>query len=79
MQDEGILDSSKTSLRLDAFVCYFLSVKDEIFNKFSVLNLLGCYLWCYCDRKSRAVCAQSFAPWQQATIEIMLAISLRVH
>jgi len=24
-----------------------------------------------CDRKSRATCAQSFAPWQQATIEIM--------
>ena len=23
-----------------------------------------------CDRKSRAACAQSFAPWQQATIEI---------
>ena len=30
----------------------------------------------YCDRKSRAACAQSFALWQQATIEIMLAISL---
>jgi len=28
-----------------------------------------------CDRKSRAACAQSFAPWQQALIEIMLAIS----
>ena len=25
---------------------------------------------CYCDRKSRAACAQSFALWQQATIEI---------
>jgi len=24
-----------------------------------------------CDRKSRAACAQSFALWQQATIEIM--------
>ena len=32
-------------------------------------------LWNCCDRKSRAACAQSFAPWQQATIEIMLAIS----
>jgi len=31
-----------------------------------------------CDRKSRAACAQSFAPWQQATIEIMLAISLSI-
>jgi len=24
----------------------------------------------FCDRKSRAAYAQSFAPWQQATIEI---------
>ena len=33
----------------------------------------------YCrDRKARAACAQSFAPWQQATIEIMLAISLTI-
>jgi len=32
----------------------------------------------YCYRKSRAACAQSFAPWQQATIEIMLAISLTI-
>jgi len=31
-----------------------------------------------CDRISRAACAQSFAPWQQATIEIMLAISLTI-
>jgi len=31
--------------------------------------------WCS-NRKSRAVCAQSFSPWQQATMEIMLAISL---
>ena len=31
-----------------------------------------------CDRKSRAACAQSFAPWQQATIEIMIAISLTI-
>jgi len=32
----------------------------------------------YCDRKSRAPCAQSFAPWQQTTIKIMIAISLTV-
>ena len=31
-----------------------------------------------CNRKSRAACAQSFAPWQQATNEIMLAISLTI-
>jgi len=31
-----------------------------------------------CDRKSRAACAQNFAPWQQATIEIMLAIFLTI-
>ena len=35
--------------------------------------------WYCCDRKSRASCTQSFAPWPQATIVIMLAISLRVH
>ena len=30
------------------------------------------HICCYCcDRKSRAACAQSFAPWQKATIEIM--------
>jgi len=36
-------------------------------------NALLCkaILVCYCcDMKSRAACAQSFAPWQQATIEI---------
>jgi len=27
--------------------------------------------WYCCDRKFRAACAQSFAPWQQATKEIM--------
>jgi len=32
-----------------------------------------------CDRKSRAACARSFTPWQQATIEIMLAITLCVR
>jgi len=31
-----------------------------------------------CDRKSWAAYAQSFALWQQATIEIMLAISLTI-
>ena len=27
-------------------------------------------LWCFCDRKARAASAQSFALWQQATIDI---------
>jgi len=41
-------------------------------------QLLVCLqFFCY-DRKSRAACVQSFAPWQQATIEIMLAISLTI-
>jgi len=31
-----------------------------------------------CNRQFRAACAQSFAPWQQPTIEIMLAISLTI-
>jgi len=38
-----------------------------------------------CDRKSRAACAQSFAPWQQATIEVtwrdhsIIACSRHIH
>jgi len=32
-----------------------------------------------CDRKSRAACAQSFAPWQQATIEITWRDHSRRH
>jgi len=58
----------------------------EQFNATKVM--LGCFkaacilqwyaFWYCCDRKSRAACAQSFAPWQQATIEIMLAISLSI-
>ena len=31
-----------------------------------------------CDRKFRAACEQNFVPWQQATMEIMLAISLTI-
>ena len=34
-------------------------------------QLLCCTVQYCCDRKSRAACAQSFALWQQATIEIM--------
>ena len=41
------------------------------------LHILVTASFC-CDRKSRAACARSFAPWQQATIEIMLAISLSI-
>ena len=46
--------------------------------KFDVLPASILVAWYCCDRKSRAVCAQSFAPWQQATIEIMLTISLTI-
>jgi len=54
--------------------------------------MVTCYLssvdfWrCYCcDRKSRAARVQSFAPWQQATIEItrrdhsIIACSRHIH
>ena len=41
------------------------------------LHILVTAPFCY-DRKSRAACAQSFAPRQQATIEIMLAITLTI-
>ena len=32
----------------------------------------------FCDRKSQAACAQSFTPWQHATIEFMVTISLTI-
>jgi len=41
--------------------------------------------WYCCNRKSRAACAQSFAPWQEATIEItrryhsIIACSRHIH
>jgi len=34
------------------------------------MTMLELVLWYCCNRKSRAGCAQSFALWQQATIEI---------
>ena len=43
------------------------------------------YTLCCCDRKCRAACAQSFATWQQATIEItrrdqsIIACSRHIH
>ena len=43
-----------------------LSAKSNIFSLNKTENTDRC-----CDRKSRAACAQSFAPRQQATIEIM--------
>jgi len=41
-----------------------------------VILLSGLEVVPCCDRKSRAAYAQSFAPWQQATIEIMFTIPL---
>ena len=37
----------------------------------SVMSLRNQWFFQCCDRKSRVACAQSFAPWQQATIEFM--------
>jgi len=45
----------------------------ETFNE----DICALIWWC-CDRKSRAACVQSFAPRLQATIDIMLAISLTI-
>ena len=50
-----------------------------------LLAVQRCDTWPCCDRKSRAACAQSFAPWQQATIEItqrdhsIIACSRHIH
>ena len=51
MQDEGSLDSSslKAFQNKSLIGCFCMlcscSLKDEIWSKFSVLNLLGCFLW----------------------------------
>ena len=50
--------------------------REEMMINSEKLKLLPDY-YC-CDRKFRAACEQSFAPWQQATIEIMFAISLTI-
>jgi len=39
--------------------------------KSSLMSLRNQCVFQCCDRKFRVVCAQSFAPWQQATIEFM--------
>ena len=62
------------------------SLKDDIAN--DIQNKWNHYAvqqtYC-CDRKSRAACAQSFAPWEQATIEItrrdhsIIACSRHIH
>jgi len=39
--------------------------------KSSLMSFRNQWFFQCCDRKSRVACAQSFAPWQQATIEFM--------
>jgi len=39
--------------------------------KSSLMSLRNQWFFQCCDRKSRVACAQSLAPWQQATIEFM--------
>jgi len=46
------------------------SIQSKIFPFFS-WSANGMLSHLCCDRKSRAACAQSFAPWQQATIQSM--------
>ena len=66
-------------------ICFFLSVFQtaytlHLYSMRGGIKALKC-----CDRKSRAAYAQSFAPWQQATIEItrrdhsIIACSSHIH
>ena len=55
----------------------FFENEDLFFRRHMVHSKAGLKSMC-CDRKSRAACAQSFAAWQQATTEIMFAISLTI-
>jgi len=67
---------------LNVGVCSTAQAIVATLNQFIEKHGFDCYEAygsCYCcDRKSRAACAQSFTTWQQATIEIMLAISLTI-
>jgi len=70
----SLKDNTQTKLRSDSA---------NVTASFLITNtkILSCgdhTTWYCCDRESRAACAQSFAPWQQATIEIMLVISLTI-
>ena len=57
----------------------------SMFSTMLISAARGTWAWVCCDRKSRAACAQSFAPWQQATIQItrrdhsIIACSCRIH
>jgi len=46
-------------------------VAEFIALKSSLMSLRNQWFFQCCDRKSRVACGQSFAPWQQATIEFM--------
>ena len=62
-------------------MCMWHNKKEEWAQHLVPIDIVACCqsdaLYC-CDRKSRVTCAQSFAQWQQATIEIILAISLTI-
>ena len=79
---EGIIDIEYLKRRSASWMTMKNCNTDD-WNSYSTTN---CILkWCCCDRKSRAACAQSFAPWQQATIEItrrdhsIIACSRHIH
>ena len=54
-----------------AYLLLFDWVFSELLEEILTHNFFSYRSWFCCDRKSRAACAQSFALWQQATIEIM--------
>jgi len=61
-----------TSLRLSSILQACATVKTTIvLTQYTFLFCIeNTSVSCCCNRKSRAACAQSFALWQQATIEI---------
>ena len=50
---------------LNSMLCFWTMFVLQIHAKLVKTYVIYC-----CDRKSRAACAQSYTPWQQATIEI---------
>ena len=89
IRDIELSDDKDIQIQLRYQQFLFLDVRTQwkiYFFVPSVRPLYASQLWCdfskayfCCDRKSRAACAQSFAPWQQATIEITRRDHSRRH
>jgi len=81
-----ICEFGLSSLCVLHYIRTFGQVVEEVLNRYCIFKVdTSRTSWSCCDWKSRAACAQSFIPWQQATIEItwwdhsIIACSRHMH